>query len=157
MKPTPNIENIILVCAYRLLFTENYENITISEIEKGIGRSRGTIFYYFKNKSELFQQVLENLFFPTLKIIINSNSKEYISPFEYAVQSIKKYDSSINASKALINILIQGEKIMPLFNLKVRKILEQEKDKLQKTNSSSKLYNNIGKLFLEALNNTESK
>lgn len=83
---TNNIKQQILINAYILLFTCNVESITIVELERKINRSRGTIFYYFKNKSELFKEVLNTLFFPTLYTCISSS--KCIRPLDNVIQNI---------------------------------------------------------------------
>jgi AcrR family transcriptional regulator len=42
-------ENILRE-AFRLLLTENFEKVTIRDIERVTDRTRGAIFYHFKDK-----------------------------------------------------------------------------------------------------------
>jgi len=146
---TNNIKQQILINAYILLFTCNVESITIVELERKINRSRGTIFYYFKNKSELFKEVLNTLFFPTLYTCISSS--KCIRPLDNVIQNINIYDSKVNAHKALINILIQGEKIDPYFTNKIKSIISEEHRKLGISNFDKHWVYDAGKLLLNAI------
>lgn len=56
----------LLAETYKLLLTSNWETVTIESIEKSIGRTRGSIFYFFKNKLALFLEVIEKMFVPDL-------------------------------------------------------------------------------------------
>ena len=48
--------------AFKLFMSKPYELVTVRDIEKVIGKTRGAIFYHVKDKHDLFQKVIENYF-----------------------------------------------------------------------------------------------
>ena len=48
--------------AFKLFMSKPYELVTISDIEKAIGMTRGAVFYYVKDKEDLFKEVIERYF-----------------------------------------------------------------------------------------------
>lgn len=92
MKKDINTQEHILFCSFQLFLNKNYRDVTIADIEKEIGMSRGAIFYYYKNKNELFNAVID-------KYIIDKQSTEKI---------IDKTD--INSLKSFIEAYVQGIK-----------------------------------------------
>lgn len=46
----------------RFYIINNFEKVTISKLEKSCEKIRGTIFYYFSNKQELFEAVVDDFF-----------------------------------------------------------------------------------------------
>ena len=52
-------ENIIL-SAKKIFLTVGYEKTTVRSIAKAIGKEAGLIYYYFKNKEQLFSSVVES-------------------------------------------------------------------------------------------------
>lgn len=51
----------ILETASGLYLKYGLKKVTMDDISKAIGKSRTTIYYYYKNREEVFQAVLENL------------------------------------------------------------------------------------------------
>ena len=56
---TDETRNDILSSAKKLFFTEGYEKTTLRTIAKSTGKEVGLIYYYFKNKEQLFSSVIE--------------------------------------------------------------------------------------------------
>ena len=52
----------ILECAKKLFASKGYYQTQISDIQHAAGVARGTIYQYFKNKDDIFETILENLF-----------------------------------------------------------------------------------------------
>ncbi|HDR05923.1 MAG TPA: TetR/AcrR family transcriptional regulator [Candidatus Marinimicrobia bacterium] len=50
----------ILVAAYHLLATVNYQNMTTARIAEAAGVAEGTLYRYFKNKRQLLFEVLKH-------------------------------------------------------------------------------------------------
>lgn len=49
----------ILEEAYRLFLTKGYEGVSISDISKAIGLTKGALYHHFLNKEELFKAVID--------------------------------------------------------------------------------------------------
>jgi AcrR family transcriptional regulator len=90
--------SLILEKAYQLILLSG--KFTVAELEKATEKNRGVIFYYFKNKEEVFNAVVDELFFPSLSIptslielAYNGHIKEFIkaykSPEERAIYYIQ--------------------------------------------------------------------
>jgi len=74
----------ILEEAFRLFMTKGYEGTSIKDIEIAIEKTRGAIFYFFKTKQEVFQEVVDkyilNMQFVHSKLDFEENMslKEFI-------------------------------------------------------------------------------
>ena len=49
----------ILLKALELYMIEGYANVSITDLQAALDMGRGTLFYYFKDKDELFQEVVD--------------------------------------------------------------------------------------------------
>lgn len=133
-------KNEILRKTYQLMFTYNCESITIEQIEKATGRTRGAIFYFFRDKHELFNDVIDSFFFSVFNSIDNleiagwrtdsSLWDFYSTPFERVRNIIQMDFGEPHADKALLNIMSQGVKVYAGFCAKMNAALEHEKSML---------------------------
>ena len=51
----------ILLKALELYMVEGYANVSITDLQAALDMGRGTLYYYFKDKDELFQEVVDML------------------------------------------------------------------------------------------------
>ncbi|MFT3903649.1 MAG: TetR/AcrR family transcriptional regulator [Niabella sp.] len=58
MKDNNTYEFILDQC-FKLFLRKNYKDVTIVDIEEATGMSRGAVFYYAKDKNELFRTVVD--------------------------------------------------------------------------------------------------
>ena len=49
----------ILLKALELYMIEGYANVSITDLQAALDMGRGTLYYYFKDKDELFQEVVD--------------------------------------------------------------------------------------------------
>lgn len=49
----------ILLKALELYMVEEYANVSITDLQAALDMGRGTLYYYFKDKDELFQEVVD--------------------------------------------------------------------------------------------------
>ena len=49
----------ILLKAIELYMIEGYANVSITDLQAALNMGRGTLYYYFKDKDELFQEAVE--------------------------------------------------------------------------------------------------
>lgn len=49
----------ILLKALELYMIEGYANVSITDLQSALDMGRGTLYYYFKDKDELFQEVVD--------------------------------------------------------------------------------------------------
>lgn len=56
-------KDLILNVSYKLLLHKCYEGVTFSDIENETQLTRGAVYYYFKNKKHLFEEVIRLFYF----------------------------------------------------------------------------------------------
>jgi AcrR family transcriptional regulator len=49
----------ILLKALELYMVEGYSNVSITDLQAALNMGRGTLYYYFKDKDDLFQEVVD--------------------------------------------------------------------------------------------------
>lgn len=154
-------QSAVLENTYRLMFQYNIEGITMVELEKKLKRTRGSIYYFYKDKTALFRAVIDGLFFPVIDTFCFNN--KYKFPFDRLLESIQFYDNSVNPAKALINILAQSDKFYPNFSSIFNSKLIYEKECLITANPQfSELIeqtwtHKVGMFFLSAYEFPEKK
>lgn len=72
-----------------LMGDRGYQGVSIDEICAEAGVSKGTIYYYFKNKAEMMESLLEDRFAPAVKIIDDTASKAQEDPMAALIEMIK--------------------------------------------------------------------
>ena len=79
---------LIINSAIELLQTENYQNMKTATIAKGAGIAEGTIYRYFKNKKEIFEEVLKYALIKLEEIAFNgiTSEKNFEENFEILSQ-----------------------------------------------------------------------
>ena len=55
----------LLIAAFKLFMSVNYEKASFAELGKMLGMSKAGIFKYYKNKQELFIAVVDKFWFST--------------------------------------------------------------------------------------------
>ncbi|MGQ1948444.1 TetR/AcrR family transcriptional regulator [Geofilum sp. OHC36d9] len=71
---TKNTKELIIEKASELFLTKNYEAVSINEISKVCGLTKGALYHHFVNKEDLFNDVI-NKFISDAKIEIGANSQ----------------------------------------------------------------------------------
>lgn len=83
-------KEIIIDHAYRLFLSKSYEAVSIQDISKSVGMTKGALYHHFLNKEELFKAVIDKY----LKLVGLIQVKQDITLEEY-VQVIIEYVSRI--------------------------------------------------------------
>ena len=107
------------------------------DTESSIGKTRGAIFYFFKNKSELFNSIILERFlrkFDSSEIscvsITNSTITGFFSyyrtPFERICTDITENYGQVDPNPALLNIIVQARKLYPNFDNVIESYIEEE-------------------------------
>ncbi len=75
-----NTKDFIIEESYKLFLNHSYEAVSISDISKAIGFTKGALYHHFKNKEELFKSVVDKyLYFPDVSADFETISlSEYI-------------------------------------------------------------------------------
>lgn len=99
--------DFILEECFKLFLQKGYKDVTIVDIEKAIGMTRGAVFYYVKDKQALFNAVIERFIFEKQ----NVNNKVHINPNDTLLEFIKKYVEGIKQTMSVIKS-IQSENVL---------------------------------------------
>ena len=59
MKKNKDTYDKILWECFKLFLQKGYKEVTIPDIENAIGMTRGAVFYYVKDKNELFRAIID--------------------------------------------------------------------------------------------------
>jgi AcrR family transcriptional regulator len=109
----PDTKDFILKESFKLFARKRYEQVTVSDLERVTKLTRGSIFYYMKNKEHLFRKVLDKYIFHQ-DMILNcdkSSLEAFIRSFVRQVIRNKEQMKSLgvkNADFACINIANQA-------------------------------------------------
>ena len=81
----------LLIAAFKLFMSVNYEKASFAELGKMLGMSKAGIFKYYKNKQELFIAVVDKFWFSTQKprnkfTETNGTFAEFIDEYVRGVQ-----------------------------------------------------------------------
>jgi TetR/AcrR family transcriptional regulator, transcriptional repressor for nem operon len=99
-----NTKEFIIDETFKLFLTHSYEAVSISDISKAIGLTKGALYHHFKNKEELFISVVDKfLNLPELNVDLNK-----ISLFDFI------QESNNNFEKLIKNLLNVSETFMPI-------------------------------------------
>ena len=79
-----NTKEFIIDEAFKLFLNHSYEAVSISDISKAIGLTKGALYHHFINKEELFQSAVDKfLVLPEINVDLNS-----ISLYDYIGVSV---------------------------------------------------------------------
>ena len=71
----------ILGVALKLFLQRNFKEVTMKEIVKKTGLSKGAFYHYFESKEQLFLEVINNFFSSVIDVDFNNYSKESLYRF----------------------------------------------------------------------------
>ena len=112
-----NRKDILYRESFRLFLQKQYEGVSLKDIEEASGMTRGAIFYYHKNKLELFKAVIKHFFLSRQNAHTNINLDEislgtYIEEFVDSVRKqmdiLKKFIGNLSTSNASKSYIILG-------------------------------------------------
>lgn len=97
-------ENRILAGAFQLFLEYNYEKVSTSLLESKIGLTRGAIFYYAKNKKELFRDVIDKYVLEKqdVKNKMSSVNIEHITLFNFLNDYIDSAKNNIESMRDMV-------------------------------------------------------
>ena len=102
--PAPDVKSQIIESATKYFSRYGFHKTTMDEIAKNIHKAKGVIYYYFKNKEELFNEVLKQelgkLKAALLKII-NSNNNSLTILTDYILTRFRLLNKAVNYHETL--------------------------------------------------------
>jgi AcrR family transcriptional regulator len=132
--------------AKKLMQQYGLKKTTMEDIAKAAGKSKSTLYYYFKDKEEIFDRVINleiDEFFQTVKTAVSKQ----VDPSEmlkaYIITKIKTLKTKVNLYRFAIETDLHPEAINDLF-IKLKNRYDNEEKKLigsiLKLGIDSKLY-----------------
>lgn len=129
----------ILKKSYQLMAENSWDAISVTTLEEHISQTRGAIFYFNKNKSDLFINMIDELFFPVFKLSTSLQEKylscpaksfffTYRTAFERVLDDLRENYGFLNPSKNLLNIITQAQSHYPGFAHKLKMLITDEID-----------------------------
>lgn len=110
--------------AFKLFLNHNFEKVSIIDLEKAIGKTRGAIFYFFKNKEELFNEVVDTYIIKTQNpsekfkfdtdISLEQLIYQYINGINTTMSKMLSL-SVVNIYKGYFTLYLQASRIYPNF------------------------------------------
>lgn len=148
-----------------------WEAISVTDLEKQISKTRGAIFYFNKNKEDLFCNMMDELFFPVFALsqelrdsLQNYSDSDllrfYKTPFERVRDDLRDNYGIINAAQAIFNLFIQGSRHYKNFTESINDLMIEEVDFMSKIIGGrvstpidlNQIYiENIGNIFVESI------
>ncbi|NVN93972.1 MAG: TetR/AcrR family transcriptional regulator [Bacteroidetes bacterium] len=123
--------------AFELFLTKSYEAVSISEISKAIGFTKGALYHHFINKEELYKAVIDKY----LEFTETEGDLERISLYEFNEHIISNVRKTMNKmfnknSKFVpinyISLIADAFKHYPGFAATKEKLFNSEIDKTKK-------------------------
>ena len=99
-----NVRNLIVNSASKYFSKFGFHNTTMDEIAKHIHKAKGVLYYYFKGKEELFNEVLKqelNAVKIELKRIVDSENDSLITLKEYTLTRLRLLHKAVNYHETL--------------------------------------------------------
>ncbi len=115
----------ILTRVLPLFLVNNYESITIALMEDATRITRGTIYRYFDNKEDIFNQAVAQYYDSPLNVLYALNSEKHtlesywglkIKQLESSYAYLREYGIFVNVLAISHYIEIQATRINPSFN-----------------------------------------
>ena len=110
--------------AFKLFLNHNFEKVSISDLEQAVGKTRGAIFYFFKNKEELFNEVISTYIIKMQNPSEKFNADNTISLEQFIYLYISGINTTmskmlslsvVNIYKGYFSLYMQASRIYPDF------------------------------------------
>ena len=124
-----------LLKALELYMVEGYANVSITDLQAALNMGRGTLYYYFKDKDELFQEVVDQyLIRPKHRALERvkdtATLPEMIDAMLYYTNLLKEFydqveNKNINTSN-VVTVMYTAYSRFPDLYRKARRLYERE-------------------------------
>lgn len=131
-----NTKEHILKTAFKLFLQKSYKEVTMQDIVRETGLSKGAFYHYFKSKEQVFKEIINTYYFDKMMIDyekLSHNSlkefyQDYVKHIKNTLTSIKNeiFDSSTLVNINFITIVFDAMKLFPRFQQKVKQVQQYE-------------------------------
>lgn len=129
-----NKKDSILDGCFKLLLQKREGGITVTDLEKSIGVTRGKIFYYYKDMDEIIRSTIEHYFQKVVDYFGFFYNEEKTTLWNFLfdyVENWKKFDQSIveltgDSASSVINFFLHATASYPNFEVKIKSLFEKE-------------------------------
>lgn len=125
----------ILLKAIELYMVEGYANVSITDLQAALNMGRGTMYYYFKDKDELFQEAVSRFLIQPKQRALDrvkegADIPGMIEAMSYYLQQLREVheqvdNKNINTSN-VVNVMFTAYSKFPELYKKARKLYERE-------------------------------
>ena len=125
----------ILLKALELYMVEGYANVSITDLQAALDMGRGTLYYYFKDKDELFQEVVDTFLIKPKqrafdRVRENVTIPEMIEAMMYYLNQLQEFynqveNKNINTSN-VVTVMYTAYSRFPELYKKARRLYEYE-------------------------------
>ena len=125
----------ILLKAIELYMIEGYANVSITDLQAALNMGRGTMYYYFKDKDELFQEAVSVFLIQPKQRALDrvkdgTTIPEMIETMQYYLRQLRDVheqvdNKNINTSN-VVNVMFTAYSKFPELYKKARKLYERE-------------------------------
>ena len=125
----------ILLKALELYMVEGYANVSITDLQAALNMGRGTLYYYFKDKDELFQEVVSTYLIQPKQRALDrvkdtATIAEMIEAMLYYLNQLQEFynqveNKNINTSN-VVTVMYTAYSRFPELYKKARRLYEHE-------------------------------
>lgn len=125
----------ILLKAIELYMIEGYANVSITDLQAALNMGRGTLYYYFKDKDELFQEAMSMYLIQPKQRALNrvkdtATIPEMIDAMQYYLDQLREVyeqveNKNINVSNVVTVMYTAYSRFPELFK-RARRLYEHE-------------------------------
>lgn len=119
----------ILKVAFSLFISNGYKSVTMSELESATKLTKGAFYHHFKNKEELFKEVIEKYYLSSHLNCRAENSPSLIHYINYSIECLKEKMISIREVTGgkipdpyYLTVVLEAQKNFPALEEKIKSI-----------------------------------
>lgn len=126
----------ILDKAFSLFLNENFDSVTMQQIQEASGISRGAIYHHFKSKEDIFKEIVDTYLLPIFSSYTGIPEEQKRTLLDTIYASIKCRQSHQNLLKEVVpfkmsdfylyKFIFQATELYPEFNKQVNSLTEKE-------------------------------
>jgi AcrR family transcriptional regulator len=132
-----NTKHQILYESFKLFLAYGYHRVTMNDLVKASGLSKGAFYHYFASKEELFKDSIVEFFFsglterkfvPSFMASVQENMNNLIDFKANAYRQLLKATSLEKLDNTYFSLLFEAIKMFPEFRENISKSLKLEED-----------------------------